>query len=94
MMPRDEVKIALDARTHTSAEFASLRAEVARLREALRSVLIGGNHLATIIGDHPPHTASHDEALEHYGAGDAYEAWCCWRAIMNARSALSQEPGR
>lgn len=58
---------------------------------ALESVLIGGNHLALLIGcDHPPYTASPDDALEHYGAGDVYDIWCCWRSIMLARATLSK----
>lgn len=59
------------------------------LRAALDKVMIGGNHVALLIGAfHPPYTASHDEALKHYGAGDQYEAWCCWRTIMEARDVL------
>lgn len=72
-----------------SAENSELRARIAELEAALSSVLIGGNHLALLIGaDHPLHTASHDEARAHYGSGDIYEIWCCWRAMMNAGPAL------
>jgi hypothetical protein len=69
-------------------------AEIARLRHALEKVMVGGNHLVTIIGvDHPPHTATHDAAMNHYGVDDyAYDAWCCWRAIMEARAALEPKP--
>lgn len=50
---------------------------------ALDGVLVGGNHLGLLIGaDHPPWGATHTEALEYYGAGDKYEIWCCWDAIM------------
>jgi len=67
-------------------------AEIERLQKALESVLVGGNHLALLIGtNHPPYTASHDEALRHYKLEpdhDTYEAWCCWRAIMQARDVL------
>ena len=60
------------------AVIAERDAEIARIR-------IGGNHLGLLIGaDHPPHTASCDDALEHYGAGEKYEIWCCWKAIMEA----------
>lgn len=66
-----------------------------RLREALAKVMIGGNHLASVLlghpKPHPPAGASHEEALTCYGAGDAYEVWCCWRAIM-AASALLETP--
>lgn len=66
-------------------------ARIAELEAALRDVMIGGNHCALLIGaDHPTHTASHDDALVHYGAGDKYEAWCCWRTIMRARDVLER----
>ena len=62
---------------------------VDELEAALRKVMIGGNHVALLIGiGHPPHTETHEKALTHYGAGDAYEAWCCWKTIMEARKAL------
>jgi hypothetical protein len=62
---------------------------IEKLEAALRNVMIGGNHVALLIGvGHPPHTATHDKALTHYGAGDAYDAWCCWKTIMEARKAL------
>jgi hypothetical protein len=58
----------------------------------LDSVLVGGNHLALLIGaDHPSYSASFDEAMEHYYCvvqePDLYEVWCCWRAIMLLRDA-------
>jgi hypothetical protein len=53
------------------------------LADAIERALIGGNHLALLIGvDHPPYTAEPDEALEHYGAGETYDIWCAWRALM------------
>ncbi len=59
----------------------------------IHDVLVGGNHLALLIGaDHPPYTAKHEAALEHYGAGDRYEIWCCWRAIMRLRDVLGGAP--
>ncbi len=30
-----------------------------------------------------------EAALQFYGPGHKYEAWCCWNAIMDARAALS-----
>lgn len=72
------------------ARYERLEALADKLAEALGEVLIGGNHLALLIGaDHPPYTATTGEALTHYGAGDAYEVWCCWRSIMHAREALA-----
>ena len=63
-----------------------------RKTAALERVLIGGNHLALLIGpDHPPYTATHDDAMAHYQSNhDAYEAWCCWRTIME-RFAMSSD---
>lgn len=87
-----------DPLANTRAALAAFRTQAAAeakareegLLEALEGVLIGGNHLALLIGaDHPPATASCDEALEHYGSSDTYEVWCCWRSIMQARAALS-----
>ena len=64
------------------------------MRKALEKVMVGGNHLGLIIGvDHPPYTASHEEARTHYAdAIWTYEAWCCWKTIMEARPALSTLP--
>jgi len=64
---------------------------IEKLEAALLNVMVGGNHVALLIGvGHPPHTATHDKALTHYGAGDAYDAWCCWKTIMEARKALEE----
>lgn len=72
------------------AEAAEARVKV--LEEALQSVLIGGNHLALLIGaDHPAYGTDHFAALEHYGVDGQYEAWCAWNAIMLARRALGGE---
>ena len=66
------------------------RDTIDRTAVALESIMIGGNHLVTIIGaDHPPYTATADEALEHYGAGDRYDAWVCWQRIMRAREHMA-----
>jgi hypothetical protein len=70
----------------------ALREEVERLRAALRAVMIGGNHLVSIIGATHPQTGSHYEAaLQFYGPGHKYDAWCCWNAIMEARAALEEK---
>lgn len=59
------------------------------LEDAIEQVLIGGNHLALLIGaDHPSYHASAQEALEHYYLTDnmrAYDVWCCWKNIMQLR---------
>jgi hypothetical protein len=64
-----------------------------RLEEALERVMIGGNHIVHLIGiPHPPSTATHEEASTHYASHlGSYDAWCCWKTIMDARSALKGE---
>jgi hypothetical protein len=85
----DFLNEAADALEARAKEIAEKDTRIAELEAALSSVLIGGNHLALLIGaDHPLHTASHDEARAHYGSGDIYEIWCCWRAMMNAGPVL------
>jgi hypothetical protein len=75
----------------TVDELSKARARIAALEAALQSVMIGGNHVALLIGaDHPPYTATHEAALRHYGAGKKYEAWNCWRNIMHARDVLER----
>ena len=66
--------------------------EIEKLRAALQSVMVGGNHLACVIGpDHLLHTASYEDALKYYGPGDIYDVWCCWKNIMEARAALGEK---
>lgn len=66
-------------------------AEVVRLRAALRDVMVGGNHLATVLGiGHLASGSSHEAALDFYGPGPNYDVWCCWNAIMQARAALEE----
>lgn len=62
---------------------------------AIQNVLIGGNHLVSLIGaDHPAHTVDYDTAREHYRirrqapGWDAYEAWVCWKSIMELRDVI------
>ncbi len=82
------------ADTPAAAAWMAWRAqadEIARLRAALDTVMIGGNHLVSIIGvTHPQAGPHHNAALEFYGPGHQYDAWCCWNAIMLARAALAQ----
>lgn len=59
------------------------------LKAAVEKMLIGGNHLATHIDpEGPDWHEDHSLALDFYEAGPAYDAWCCWRAIMQAREML------
>lgn len=67
-------------------------AEIERLRAALQGIMIGGNHLATVIGiGHLAAGSSHEAALDFYGPGPNYDVWCCWNAIMQAREALEDK---
>ena len=90
----------LDLRRQAASLLIALDAERGRLREALNLVLTGGNHIASVLigelgggfsGRFPP-TADHDEVRRQMGFDgidhDVYEIWCCWNAIMRARSAL------
>ena len=69
-----------------------------KVQEALERVLIGGNHLATVLiknvgadfADKCPPDMEHEDALRILCATDEYEIWCCWNAIMNAREALAE----
>lgn len=71
---------------------ADAAARIEQLEAALQKVMIGGNHLATIIGATHPQAGTHPAgALEFYGPGHQYDAWCCWNAIMVARAALGEE---
>lgn len=66
--------------------------EIEKLRAALKSVMVGGNHLACVIGpNHLLHTASYEDALKHYGPGVIYDVWCCWKNIMEARAVLGEK---
>ena len=85
----DELDEILDEK---NALIDRLTAENEKLRVALETVMIGGNHLVSIIGATHPQTGSHYEAaLQFYGPGHKYDAWCCWNAIMEARAALEEK---
>lgn len=91
-------KHTVDALVTTAA--LSIYAEL--LREALDGVMIGGNHLATIlvhkVGDnfafHYPPDMDPQEALRTLCATTEYDVWCCWAAIMRARATLTQGEGK
>ena len=80
-----------------TTKLAASRAREAKLREALQSAGVGGNHLAHVLiknlgagfaGRFPP-DMDHEQALRELCATDNYDIWCCWSALMNARAALS-----
>jgi hypothetical protein len=75
---------------------------IAELEKALELCMTGGNHLANVLigklggafHERYPVGADHDAVLEAMGYGDTYEVWCCWNAIMRARSTLTpSSPG-
>ena len=94
----------LDAHTaswivHLPPLLRSAKSEIEALDAALYGCMVGGNHIASaLIGrlgpsfneNYPP-TANHHEVLERMGAGDTYEMWCCWAAIMRARDVRDAE---
>ena len=71
-----------------------LEAKLATAMEALGGVMVGGNHLATILPDSfPPAETEPLIALEKIGYGYDFEVWCCWRSIMLARTTLAELTG-
>ena len=71
-----------------------LEAKLAKAVEALGRVMVGGNHLATILPDSlPPAETEPRSALEIMGYGYDFEVWCCWRSIMLARTTLAELTG-
>jgi len=76
------------------AKLAECEARLGKAVEALDSVMVGGNHLATILPDNfPPAETEPLIALETVGYGYGYEVWCCWRSIMLARTTLAELTG-
>ena len=79
------------------AEVIALRAEVARMRDAVDSVMVGGNHLANVLignlgagfAERFPPDMDHETALRSLCATDNYDVRCCWSSMMLARAALS-----
>lgn len=88
--PREWAQAYVDLQNATP-DLARLALLVPELREAMQSVMVGGNHLGLVIGDnHPAYTENHESARKHYGTGFHYEAWCAWKTIMHARAALAK----
>lgn len=51
-----------------------------------------GNHLALCLPlDHPPHTATYEEGLEHFGAGKQFEIWVAWKICYEVFGELQEE---
>lgn len=87
-----------------SETVAKLRAREEKLRRALDGVMIGGNHLASMLlswlgaseDKFPPFTTDPKDAQKIIEDPNIYDGWVCWRAIMLARAALAEtaEAGR
>jgi hypothetical protein len=83
---------ALRQRDEAADEIARLRAQHDQLLAALNLVMVGGNHIATYRTDRWPRYGTEPyDALEKLGAGQEYDMWCCWAAIMTARAIASVE---
>jgi hypothetical protein len=67
--------------------------EIAALRAALHFVMVGGNHLASILincdgGDFAKRFPPYDDPdtfKEKFLGPQSYDIWICWSAIMRAR---------
>ena len=71
-----------------------LEAKLAKAVQALEGCMIGGNHLVTWLPEnHLPADTDPLAALVRHGAGVSHDIWCCWRSIMQARSALAELKG-
>jgi hypothetical protein len=66
--------------------------EIERLRAALEKCMVGGNHIAIYKTARWPEVGSdHEHALRILHATPAYDMWCCWSAIMQARDLADLE---
>lgn len=86
-------------------EIASLRSENEAQKAAIEQMMVGGNHIASVLigtlggGFHNDYPADMDHGKAHTKlarAGrnqDTYEVWCCWSAMMRARTALQSKGG-
>jgi hypothetical protein len=77
-----------------AAERDALRAENARLREALRAFIYTGNVVQGYrVGQNPPPpTTSEEEAWAHYGGSEFhYQQWLQWRAVQIGRELLGEK---
>lgn len=101
--PRPVIASELEAK---DAEIAALKAECDRwesragqLAAAIDHVMIGGNHLASALiqwlgageSTFPPYSTPHDKAGEIIADVNQYDAWVCWKSIMEARDGLQNE---
>lgn len=88
--------------TYTTLEVhpadARLIAAAPDMLSALNDVMVGGNHLASILvgklgGDFAtkyPSDLDPQDALRLLSATIEYDVWCCWAAIMRARAAIAK----
>jgi hypothetical protein len=85
-----------------SLEVERLTGERDKALEAMEIVLTGGNHLANLLigslgarfsEDYPP-GSKHMEVRAALTSENDYDAWCCWNAIMRARSVLQSSSDR
>ncbi len=64
-------------------------------KEALCTIFIGGNHLASaLIGfygpDLPEYQTPPEEARQYFSDTNLYDCWVCWRTIMLVRDEVAE----
>lgn len=85
-----------------TAERDQLAAHVERLREALRKIMVGGNHLASALihilgaGDDsfPPHQTPIEQVRGVITDPVHMDLWTCWAVIMRERYILAATPAQ
>lgn len=78
----------------TTSEMQAMCPDIEAM-DAIEQIMVGGNHLASYLvgnlgGDfatHYPPDAKVSKVRKALSAND-YDVWCCWAAIMRARSIL------
>ena len=70
---------------------------ISELEAAIDRMLTGGNHLASALiswlgagAGFPAYTVSFESAREVLKDPNMYDAWVCWRTIMQERDALGE----
>lgn len=76
-------------------QLADLQERLRRIEEAAAQVLTGGNHLASALihwlgagTGNPPYSATVEEARASIADVNQWDAWVCWKGIMEFRDAL------
>lgn len=83
----------LDQIASLEAERDQLEAAASTREDQIGKIMIGGNHLASaLIGllgaGFPSYPTPYQEARKFFTDIDHYDAWICWKIIMEARDTL------